>query len=154
GRRRPRGQMARKRHLLRPGRREALFQSEIRPGRRRRSAQDGLFRVHAPLDPRLSLQALLSVRRIRHLDSPTPFGSPLPRHVVAFYTDRSCPVLVSRSRDRMAKKSGTYRFSFGPWNISTGADPFGPPVRKEVAFAKKVREYKRLGFDYIQLHDD
>lgn len=54
----------------------------------------------------------------------------------------------------MAKKSGAYRFSFGPWNISTGADPFGPAVRKEVAFAKKVREYKRLGFDYVQLHDD
>ena len=24
-----------------------------------------------------------------------------------------------------------YRFSFGPWNISTGADPFGPPVAKK-----------------------
>ena len=22
-----------------------------------------------------------------------------------------------------------YRFSFGPWNIHEGADPFGPPVR-------------------------
>lgn len=51
-------------------------------------------------------------------------------------------------------KPGTYRFSFGPWNISTGADPFGPPVRNEIAFAKKIREYKRLGFDYVQLHDD
>ena len=47
-----------------------------------------------------------------------------------------------------------YRFSFGPWNISSGADPFGPPVRKEVAFAKKVRAYRQLGFKYIQLHDD
>ena len=47
-----------------------------------------------------------------------------------------------------------YRFSFGPWNISTGADPFGPAVRKEVAFAAKVREYKKIGFDGIQLHDD
>lgn len=54
----------------------------------------------------------------------------------------------------MAKKPGTYRFSFGPWNISMGADPFGPAVRKDVAFAKKVREYKKLGFDYVQLHDD
>ncbi len=54
----------------------------------------------------------------------------------------------------MAKQSGSYRFSFGPWNISQGADPFGPVVRKEVAFAKKVREYRRLGFEYIQLHDD
>src|SRR6266545_5164470 len=48
----------------------------------------------------------------------------------------------------------TYRFTFGPWNISTGADPFGPPVRKEVAFASKIREYKKLGFDGVQFHDD
>jgi xylose isomerase len=54
----------------------------------------------------------------------------------------------------MAKKPGSYRFSFGPWNISTGADPFGPMVRKEVQFAKKVREYKKMGFDFVQLHDD
>ena len=47
-----------------------------------------------------------------------------------------------------------YRFTFGPWNISTGMDPFGPPVRKEVAFAAKIREYKRLGFDGVQFHDD
>jgi xylose isomerase len=47
-----------------------------------------------------------------------------------------------------------YRFTFGPWNISTGADPFGPPVRKEVAFAAKMREYKKLGFDGVQFHDD
>ncbi|MCC6417105.1 MAG: TIM barrel protein [Gemmataceae bacterium] len=48
----------------------------------------------------------------------------------------------------------TYRFTFGPWNISTGADPFGPPVRKEVAFAAKMREYKKLGMDGVQFHDD
>src|ERR1700676_1896424 len=52
------------------------------------------------------------------------------------------------------KKSKSYRFTFGPWNISMGADPFGPPVRKEVAFAAKIREYKRLGFDGVQFHDD
>src|SRR6267378_2559127 len=51
-------------------------------------------------------------------------------------------------------KPTTYRFTFGPWNISTGADPFGPPVRKEVAFAAKIREYKKLGFDGVQCHDD
>jgi xylose isomerase len=51
-------------------------------------------------------------------------------------------------------KPRTYRFSFGPWNISTGADPFGPPVRKEVALAAKIREYKKLGFDAVQFHDD
>jgi xylose isomerase len=53
-----------------------------------------------------------------------------------------------------ASRSRNYRFTFGPWNISTGADPFGPPVRKELAFAAKLREYKKLGFDGVQLHDD
>jgi xylose isomerase len=53
-----------------------------------------------------------------------------------------------------AAKKAAYRFTFGPWNISTGADPFGPPVRKEVAFAAKLREYKKLGFDGVQFHDD
>jgi len=47
-----------------------------------------------------------------------------------------------------------YRFSFGPWNISTGADPFGPPARKEIEFAKKIRAYKELGFHAVQFHDD
>ena len=47
-----------------------------------------------------------------------------------------------------------YRFSFGPWNISTGADPFGPPVRAEVEYAKKLKTYKQLGFDAVQFHDD
>ena len=47
-----------------------------------------------------------------------------------------------------------YRFSFGPWNISTGADPFGPPVRKEMEFARKLKAYKELGFDAVQFHDD
>ena len=51
-------------------------------------------------------------------------------------------------------KKHSYRFTFGPWNISTGSDPFGPPVRKDVAFAAKLREYKKLGFDGVQLHDD
>src|SRR3954467_8571461 len=54
----------------------------------------------------------------------------------------------------MASKKSSYRFTFGPWNISTGADPFGPPARKEVALAAKVREYKKLGFDGVQFHDD
>lgn len=47
-----------------------------------------------------------------------------------------------------------YRYSFGPWNISEGADPFGPAVRKSVKFAKKLKMFKKLGFDGIQLHDD
>jgi xylose isomerase len=47
-----------------------------------------------------------------------------------------------------------YRFSFGPWNIHEGADPFGPTVRPSIAFAEKLRQYKALGFDGVQFHDD
>ena len=50
--------------------------------------------------------------------------------------------------------TGVYRFSFGPWNIHEGADPFGPTVRGPVAFAKKLPLYKKLGFDGVQFHDD
>lgn len=50
--------------------------------------------------------------------------------------------------------SGTFRFSFGPWNIHEGADPFGPPVRPPVAWADKLPIYKKLGFDGVQFHDD
>lgn len=50
--------------------------------------------------------------------------------------------------------AGRFRFSFGPWNISEGADPFGPTVRKSVAFNKKLTMYKKLGFDAVQFHDD
>jgi len=47
-----------------------------------------------------------------------------------------------------------YRFSFGPWNIHSGADPFGPPVRAERSFADKLGQYRVLGFDAVQFHDD
>jgi len=47
-----------------------------------------------------------------------------------------------------------FRFTFGPWNISTGADPFGPPARKEMEYARKLKTYKELGFDGVQFHDD
>jgi len=47
-----------------------------------------------------------------------------------------------------------YRFSFGPWNISEGADPFGPETRKPIAFGRKLLLYKKLGFDGVQFHDD
>jgi len=54
----------------------------------------------------------------------------------------------------MAKTKGKYRFSFGPWNIDEGADPFGPPVRKPESLAKKIKVAKKLGFDGVQFHDD
>ena len=50
--------------------------------------------------------------------------------------------------------SQEYRFSFGPWNIHEGADPFGPAVRPSVDFGVKLKSYKQLGFDGVQFHDD
>lgn len=48
----------------------------------------------------------------------------------------------------------SYRFSFGPWNISEGADPFGPDVRPAFPHEGKFALYKPLGFDGVQFHDD
>jgi xylose isomerase len=50
--------------------------------------------------------------------------------------------------------SGTFRFSFGPWNIHEGADPFGPSVRPTIPWEEKLPLYKKLGFDGVQFHDD
>jgi xylose isomerase len=50
--------------------------------------------------------------------------------------------------------AGEYRFSFGPWNVHEGADPFGPTVRRGLTFARKLKLYKKLGFDGVQFHDD
>lgn len=47
-----------------------------------------------------------------------------------------------------------YRFSFGPWNIHEGADPFGPAVRPSRSFDEKLAVYKEIGFDAVQFHDD
>ena len=47
-----------------------------------------------------------------------------------------------------------YRFSFGPWNISEGADPFGPEVRAAFPHEKKFALYRTLGFEGVQFHDD
>jgi len=49
---------------------------------------------------------------------------------------------------------GEFRFSFGPWNLHEGADPFGPPVRRPREFAEKLEIAVRLGFHGIQFHDD
>jgi xylose isomerase len=50
--------------------------------------------------------------------------------------------------------AGIFKFTFGPWNIHEGADPFGPMVRKGIEFSIKLGLYKKLGFDGVQLHDD
>jgi len=50
--------------------------------------------------------------------------------------------------------AGVFKFSFGPWNIHEGADPFGPTVRDSIGFTEKLAMYKSLGFDAVQFHDD
>ncbi len=50
--------------------------------------------------------------------------------------------------------AGKFKFTFGPWNVHQGADPFGPNVRKSIDFDKKLEYYKTLGFDGVQFHDD
>src|SRR5438034_7529531 len=51
-------------------------------------------------------------------------------------------------------KDFTYRFCFGPWNISEGQDPYGPPVRPPATFDWKLGQLKKLGFDAMMFHDD
>lgn len=51
-------------------------------------------------------------------------------------------------------KVSNYRFSFGPWNISEGADPFGPPTRAAYDHEAKFAFYRPLGFEGVQFHDD
>ncbi len=47
-----------------------------------------------------------------------------------------------------------FKYSVGPWNVHSGADAFGPPVREEIDFAKKIKRFKEIGFDAVQFHDD
>jgi xylose isomerase len=47
-----------------------------------------------------------------------------------------------------------YQFCFGPWNISEGADPYGPPTRPAQTFDWKLAQLKKLGYDAMMFHDD
>jgi len=53
----------------------------------------------------------------------------------------------------MAKHT-TYKFCFGPWNISEGQDPYGPTTRPAQTFDWKLNALKKLGFDAMMFHDD
>ena len=50
--------------------------------------------------------------------------------------------------------AGTFRFSFGPWNLHSGQDPFGPEVRDEFTWQEKLAMYNVMGFEGVQFHDD
>ena len=47
-----------------------------------------------------------------------------------------------------------YKFCFGPWNISEGQDPYGPPIRLPQTFGWKLAQLKKLGFGAMMFHDD
>ena len=51
-------------------------------------------------------------------------------------------------------KQHRYQFCFGPWNISEGQDPYGPPTRPPQTFDWKLKQLKKLGFDAMMVHDD
>ncbi|HEX4646819.1 MAG TPA: TIM barrel protein, partial [Verrucomicrobiae bacterium] len=50
--------------------------------------------------------------------------------------------------------SHKYQFCFGPWNLSEGADPYGPTTRPPQTFDWKLAQLKNLGFDAMMFHDD
>src|SRR4051812_10715965 len=79
----------------------------------------------------------------RNVFSPRAFDAAgLPRYQTAIMTQQT------------TNSPTKYHFSFGPWNISEGADPFGPEVREAYPHEKKYALYKKLGFEGVQFHDD
>ncbi len=47
-----------------------------------------------------------------------------------------------------------FKYSVGPWNVHEGADAYGPATRETISFEDKIRQFKEIGFDAIQFHDD
>lgn len=47
-----------------------------------------------------------------------------------------------------------FKFSVGPWNVSEGADVYGPNVRDSFTLEEKIKKFAELGFDAVQFHDD
>jgi len=48
----------------------------------------------------------------------------------------------------------SYKFCFGPWNISEGTDPYGPTTRPPQNFDWKLDALKKMGFEAMMFHDD
>lgn len=47
-----------------------------------------------------------------------------------------------------------FKFSAGPWNVSEGGDAFGPNVRQSISLEDKCKEFKNIGIEGVQFHDD
>ena len=48
----------------------------------------------------------------------------------------------------------SFQFSVGPWNVSSGADVYGPSTRKEISLEEKIKKFAKLGFSAIHFNDD
>ncbi len=83
-----------------------------------------------------------------------PSTLPLPACGPISILDITPQPVLDRPNPPLMTSPTTYRFSFGPWNISEGADPFGPDVRAVFPHDAKFALYKTLGFDGVQFHDD
>ena len=86
-----------------------------------------------------------------------PIGPPVANTRVYVLDERLRPVPTGVAGELFIAGAGVAR-GYGSRPALTAerfvADPFGPPVRKEVAFASKISEYKKLGFGGVQFHDD
>ncbi len=47
-----------------------------------------------------------------------------------------------------------YKFCFGPWNISEGQDPYGPPTRHPHNFDWEHRHLKKIRYHALMIQDD
>lgn len=47
-----------------------------------------------------------------------------------------------------------FKFSVGPWNVSEGAQVFGPAVRPSVPLEEKIEKFAEIGLYGVQFHDD
>lgn len=61
---------------------------------------------------------------------------------------------ISLHMSSPASQPTQYRFSFGPWNVSEGGDPFGPDSRSVFPHEEKFALYRKLGYEGVQFHDD
>jgi xylose isomerase len=50
--------------------------------------------------------------------------------------------------------AGKFKFSFGPWNNNEGEDPLSPMVCNSFIFRDKLAQFKKFGYDGIQLYDE
>ena len=47
-----------------------------------------------------------------------------------------------------------FKYSVGHWNVHEVADAYGPATRETISFEDKIKQFKEIGFDAIQFHDD